>query len=121
MTSDQEVVVGRIGRIDIPRQPVRIAQAVRPDLLARAGFRGKWIVIRNPVAAVFADRAVVDVLLQVGNDAQDFADEHIETLRIIANFRLLLSVAAIAGGDVEHAPVRLSRRAVGLKIRSPIG
>src|SRR4029453_4270694 len=91
-----------------PDEPMRIAAAVRPDLLARAGHRGKRIVVGDPVAPVLADRARLRVLTEVGDDAQDLADGRIEPLRVQAAGVALLARARIAGAEVHDAPVRIA-------------
>ena len=78
----EQVIVGRVRRIERPVQPVRIPEAVRPDFLSRAARGHERVVVRNPVAAVLADRARRDVLVQVGNDAEDLAFERVEPLRV---------------------------------------
>ena len=73
---------------------MRIAQAIRPDLLARASSVDERIVVRDAVAAVLADGARRRVLAQVGDDAKDLADESVESLRIQAAAVALLARAA---------------------------
>ena len=75
-------VVGGVGGIDRPGQPMGIAEAVRPDLLPRARRRDERIVVGNPIAAVLADRARRRVLVQIGNDAENLAFEVVEPLRV---------------------------------------
>ena len=72
----------RSGRIDVPHEPVRIAQSVGPDFLSRTGDVRERIVVGHAIAAVLADSARRDVFTQVGDDTQDLADERVEPLRI---------------------------------------
>ena len=96
-------------RIDVPGQPMRIAQAVGPDLLARAVDRRERIVVGDAIAAVLADGARVRVLAQVGDDAEDLADEGVESLRVQAAAVALLAGLRVAGPQIHHPPVRIAR------------
>ena len=87
---------------------MRIAEAVRPDLLARAVDRRERIVVGDAVAPVLADRARLRVLAQVGDDAQDFADEGVEPLRIQPAAVALLAGARIAGPEIHDPPIRIA-------------
>ena len=98
----------RLGRVDVPDQPVRVAQPVGPDLLARALEGRERIVVGDPVAAVLADRAGRRVLAQVGHDAPDLSDERVEPLRVDAAAVLLVARAGIAGADVHDPPVGIA-------------
>ncbi len=95
-------------RIDVPDQPMRIAQAVGPDLLARAGECREGIVVGDPVAAVLADRAGRRMLAQVGHDAQDLADERVEPLRIDPAAVALIARARVPRAQVHHPPVGIA-------------
>ena len=108
MLNASSVGVRRPRRIDVPDQPMRIAQAVRPDLLARALDRRERVVVGDPVAAVLADRARRRVLAQVGDDAEDLADERVEPLRVQAAAVALLAGLRVAGPEVHDAPVRIA-------------
>ena len=100
---------------------MRIAQAGGPDLLAGAVDAGERIVVRDAVAAVLAHRAGRGVVAQVGNDAQDLADDGVEPLRVEAADVLLLAAAA------SPTPMYMTRqsgspgRAAGLNVISPSG
>ena len=61
---------------------MRVAKAIGPDLGPGAGDRDERIVTRHAVAAVVADGAIVRVLAEVGNDAQDLADKCVQALRV---------------------------------------
>ena len=50
----------------------------------------------------------VDVLADIGHDAQDLADERVEPLRVLPNLARLLTRTAVAARDIEHAPVRIA-------------
>ena len=66
------------------------------------------VVVRDAIAAVLADRARGRVLAQVGNDAQDLADERVEPLRIQPADVALLARAGVADADVHDAPVGIA-------------
>ena len=87
---------------------MRIAQAVGPDLLARAGERGEGIVVGDPVAAVLADRAGRRMLAQVGDDAQDLADERVEPLRVDPAAVALIARTRVPRAQVHHPPVGIA-------------
>ena len=59
---------------------------------------GERVVVGDAVAAVLADDAGVRVLAQVGNDAEDLADQRVESLRVQA-----AAVALLAGLRVARA------------------
>ena len=101
---DQAIVACVCG-IDRPVQAMRIAQARRPDLLPRAGYKHERIVVRDPVASVLARRAGRLVFPRVRDDAQNFADERIEPLRVHANAQPRLTGSAVAAPDIEDAPL----------------
>ena len=92
-------------RIDVPDQPVRVAQAEGPDFLAGSLGGRKGIVVGNPVAAVVADRARLRVFAQVGHDAQDLADQGIEPLRVDVAAIALVARSRIAGAQIHHPPI----------------
>src|SRR5207237_4821519 len=92
------------GRIYVPDQPMRIAETVGPDLLARAVDCGERIVVRDTVAPVLADGARGRVLAQVGNDAEDLADEGVESLRVQAAAVALLAGLRVAGSEIHDPP-----------------
>ena len=94
--------------IDRPREAMRIAQAERPDFLARAARADERVVVRNPVASVVADRARRGLRGHVGNDSQDLADERVEALRVGSHREARLAGAAVAAADVKHAPVGIA-------------
>ena len=95
-------------RIDVPDQPMRIAQAVGPDLLARALEGRERIVVGDPIPPVLADRARRRVLAQVRDDAQDLADERVEPLRVQPAAVALLAGAGVAGAEVHDPPVGIA-------------
>ena len=101
-----------------PGEAMRIAQAERPDLLARAGGRHERVVVRNAVAAVVAENARRLMVRRVRNDPQDFADERVEALRVHAGAALGFARSAVAASDVEHAPlaVAAARRRVEAQV-----
>ena len=102
-------VVRRVGRIDRPVQPMRIAEAVGPDFLAGARRRDKRIVVGDAIAAVLADRAGRHVLVQIGNDAEDLAFEVVEPLRVGPDRHdRRFARRAVAAFEVEHAPVGIA-------------
>src|SRR5690606_15035089 len=76
----QEARIGRPRRIDVPDEPVGIAQAIRPDLAARALDTGERVVVRHTISAVLADSTGLGVRVEVGDDAEDFAGEGVEPL-----------------------------------------
>ena len=84
--SDQ-VIVCAVRRIDVPREAMRIAQAVRPDLFPGAGFRRERVILRDAVTSILADRTAVDMLFEVRDNAKDFTHQHVEPLRIAADAR----------------------------------
>src|SRR5207253_7745844 len=83
-----------------PGEAMRIAQAERPDLLARAGGRHERVVVRNAVAAVLAENARRLMVRRVRNDPQDFSDERVEALRVHADAALGFARSAVAASDV---------------------
>src|SRR5688572_4507463 len=87
---------------------MRVAQAVRPDLFSRALLRHEWIVVWNPVSAIFAHRARRDVFGRVWNDAQNFSDQRIEPLRIWPCDGPQFARTAVAEPDVHDAPFRVA-------------
>ena len=84
---------------------MRVADAVGPDLRAGASDAHERIVSRHAVAAVVADGAGVRVLAEIRNDAEDLADERIQPLRVETVAATRITGAAIAAGNVQHAPV----------------
>src|SRR5918995_5780393 len=89
---------------------MRIAQPIRPDFGPCALRLDERIVVGNAIAAVLADKARAYVLVQVGNDPQNLADEVIEPLRIVADGNdARLTRRAVADFRVEHAPLRITR------------
>ena len=62
----------------------------------------------NPIAAVLADGAGVRVLAQVGDDAEDLADEGVEPLRVQPAAVALLAGLRIAGSQIHHPPIRIA-------------
>ena len=87
---------------------MRIAQAVRPDLGSRALDRYERIVFRDPVAPVLTDGGRRGVLAQVGDDAEDLADERVEPLRIQPARVALFAGAGVAGAEVHHPPIGIA-------------
>ena len=102
----QQVVVARISGVDIPNEPRRVADSVRPDLGARTGFGRERVIFRNAVLAVLAEVGGSDWRVEVGHDAEDLADEIVEALRIGPHHRIFeFAGTAVTTGDVEDAPI----------------
>ncbi len=93
-----------IARVGGPAQPVRIAQTVGPDLFLYAGLRRERVVVRNAVTPVVAQRAGRHVFRRIRNDAEDLADQRVESLRVRTRDRPQLARAAVTEADVHHAP-----------------
>src|SRR2546423_5920347 len=87
---------------------MRIAQAVRPDLLAGAVHRREGVVVRDAVAAVLAYGARGGVLAQIGDDAENLPHEGVESLRVPAATVALLAGAGVTGAEVHDAPVGIA-------------
>ena len=69
----------------------------------------------NSVPAIFADGAAVYLLVEIWDDTKNLAYEDVKTLWIVADVYRLLSVAAVARRDVDHAPVRVARARRGVE------
>src|SRR5262249_62263916 len=77
---DDEAIVRRIVRVDRPVEAMGVADPVRPDLLAGARRRDERVVVRDPIAAVLADRTRRRMVVQIGNDAQDLPPQLLNPL-----------------------------------------
>ena len=83
---------------------------------ARARRIDEWIVVRNPVAPVFADDAGGCMLVQIRNDAQDLADQVVEALRVRSHGNdARFAGRAIAAFQIQHAPVRVAGPGCGIE------
>ena len=87
---------------------MRIAQPVRPDLLAGTVDRRERVVVRDAVATVLAEGARGRVLAEIRDDAEDLADERVEPLRVQAAAVTLLAGARVACAEVHDAPIRIA-------------
>ena len=99
--------------IDVPDQPMWIAQARRPNFLARTIHVDERVVVRYAVAPVLADRARGRVPAQVRNDAQDLPADCVEPLRIEPADVALFARARVAEADIHDAPVRIAAPGAG--------
>src|SRR6476619_2691227 len=86
-----------------------IAKPVRPDFFSRTRPGYERVVVGNAVAAIVADRARRNVLVRVGDNPQNLAEQRIEPLRIASERGLRFARRAVALTDVHHAPVGISR------------
>src|SRR6202035_3829753 len=97
----KERVLAGILWIDIPAQPVGISQAIGPDLFAGARDGDKRIVVGDAIPAVVTDIARIFVLVEIGNDAQDFSHQVVHALGILADRRVgRLTRSAVAASNV---------------------
>ena len=104
--NDSSVGAVGSGRVHVPRQTMRIAQPVGPDFLARAIDGDERVVVGDAVAAVLADGAGVRALAEIGNDAENLADQRVEPLRVQPAAVALLTGLRVARPEIHHAPVR---------------
>src|SRR5215468_7058034 len=102
------MVVVSVGGIDVPAQPVRISQPVRPDLLPRPWSVEERIIFRNPISPIVAENAGTFVLFRIRDDAKNFSYEIVEPLWIGTPAIRLLSRTAVATGNVHDAPVGIA-------------
>src|SRR4029453_463457 len=98
----------RLRGIDVPDQPVRIAEAQRPDFFSRALDRNERVVVGDAIAPVLADRAGGLVFAQVRDDAQDLSVQRVEPLRVHPADVFLFAGARVTGADVHHTPVGIA-------------
>ena len=102
-------IVGRVGGIDGPVQPMGIAEAVGPDFRAGTRRRDERIVVGNSITAVRAHRACRRVFAQIGNDAQYFPFEVVEPLWVGPDGDVRrFSRRAVTTFHVQDPPVRIA-------------
>ena len=99
----------RVRRVGAPAQPVRVAETVGPDFGTRALGLHERVVVGDAIAAILAYRARRRLFVQIGNDADDLADEVVEPLRVVA-YRddARLAGRAVAHFAVQHPPVGIA-------------
>ena len=95
-------------RIDVPDQPVRIAQAVGPDLLSRALERRKRIVVGDPIRPFSLTVLVAVCSRRSGTMRRILPTSVSSRCGFIRRLSLLLAGASVAGSDVHDPPVGIA-------------
>ena len=98
-----------------PAEPMRVPQAVRPDFLPRTRRRDERIVARDSISPVLAERARGGALVYVRDDSQNFSNQRVEALWILANHRLGFAGPAVTHAHIHHSPFGIAAPGVGVE------